>query len=30
MIVSKGLGNGKLGFRFLNCLEIVTMTLKAE
>jgi len=30
MIVSKGLGNGKLGFRFLNCPEIVVITLIAE
>jgi predicted MPP superfamily phosphohydrolase len=28
LIVSRGIGNGNLGFRFLNCPEIVTVTLK--
>lgn len=30
MIVSRGLGNGNLGFRFLNCPELVSITLHAE
>jgi predicted MPP superfamily phosphohydrolase len=30
MIVSRGIGNGNLGFRFLNCPEIVTITLKKK
>lgn len=29
MIVSRGLGNGNLGFRFLNCPELVCITLQA-
>lgn len=28
LIVSRGIGNGNLGFRFFNCPEIVTVTLK--
>lgn len=28
MIVSRGLGNGDMGFRFLNCPELVIVTLK--
>ena len=30
MIVSRGIGNGIIGFRFLNCPEIVEVTLKAD
>lgn len=29
MLVSRGLGNGNLGFRLFNCPELVTVTLKA-
>jgi predicted MPP superfamily phosphohydrolase len=30
MVVSRGLGNGKLGFRFANCPDVVTVVLQAD
>ncbi len=30
MIVSRGLGNGNLGFRFANCPDVVTVVLQCE
>ncbi len=30
LIVSRGLGNGDIGFRFLNCPELTVITLKSE